>query len=379
MPDFKSMEIFRPGTHTDMGGNTIDFSDAVCKQIADDYSPELFQAPIVVGHPKLNDEAKGWVTKLNFSEKLVAVPEQVEPQFAEMVNAGRFKKVSASFYMPDSPNNPLNASGKKGFYLRHVGFLGAMAPAVKGLKPVTFSEDEKGIVTLEFSDYTEGMIASALRNLREWILSKWNMDEANKALPAEKLDAIAASCEMDKHMSMMPKPEAEASDMAEKKSIQEAEAMTEKEKLEFAEREKTLKEKETSFAEKEKALNEEKKALDRAKTTNFIEDQIKAGKVLPVHKEGLVSFMESLKPEAVSFGEVKTDSVSFFKRFLTELPTVVHFGETPKDEIPTNPDEMTPEQVAKKINEIMFSESEKGNKITAAQAGSMLKEMGAKK
>ncbi len=56
-----------------------------------------------------------------------------------MVKAGRFKSRSASFYHPDNPNNP-----KPGvYYLRHVGFLGAQPPAVKGLKAVEFIKKSK--------------------------------------------------------------------------------------------------------------------------------------------------------------------------------------------------------------------------------------------
>ena len=54
----------------------------------------------------------------------------VEPQFAEMVNTRRFPKRSTAFYTPDHPQNP-----KPGvWYLRHVAFLGAQPPAVKGLR-----------------------------------------------------------------------------------------------------------------------------------------------------------------------------------------------------------------------------------------------------
>lgn len=66
---------------------------------------------------------------------LNAEPHQVDPEFAEMVNAGRFKKISASFYTPDAPNNPVPGV----YYLRHVGFLGAQPPAVKGLKQAEFA------------------------------------------------------------------------------------------------------------------------------------------------------------------------------------------------------------------------------------------------
>ncbi len=63
-----------------------------------------------------------------------------------MVASGKFKKVSAAFYLPDSPNNP----HKGVLSLRHVGFLGAMPPAVKGLKQVEFAEDDDFVVFSEW-------------------------------------------------------------------------------------------------------------------------------------------------------------------------------------------------------------------------------------
>jgi len=73
-------------------------------------------------------------------------PDQVEPQFADLVRAGRLKYVSASFWTPAAPTNP-----KPGiFYLRHLGFLGAEPPSVKGLKPAEFA-DEADTLTLTFS------------------------------------------------------------------------------------------------------------------------------------------------------------------------------------------------------------------------------------
>ena len=83
---------------------------------------------------------------LAFKEGIVtADPEKVEPNFAEMVNDGRFPKISSSFWPPNHPSNP-----KPGvWYLRHVGFLGAAAPAVKGLKPASFSDEAADLVTIE--------------------------------------------------------------------------------------------------------------------------------------------------------------------------------------------------------------------------------------
>ncbi|MBU1230253.1 MAG: hypothetical protein KKA55_08085 [Proteobacteria bacterium] len=141
------IHIFRPGTQTDVSGTTLAFTEAMLEASAKAYDPALHEAPLVVGPPQTDAPAYGWVQALAFSQSgLAASPHQVDPEFAELVRAGRFKKISASFYTPDSPQNPVPGV----FYLRHVGFLGAAAPAVKGLKPVAFAAGEEGVV--EFTD-----------------------------------------------------------------------------------------------------------------------------------------------------------------------------------------------------------------------------------
>ena len=55
-----------------------------------------------------------------------------DPALTSLVQAGRFKKLSASFWPPTHPENPVPGV----WSLRHVGFLGAAVPAVLGLAPV---------------------------------------------------------------------------------------------------------------------------------------------------------------------------------------------------------------------------------------------------
>lgn len=143
-----AIHLFKPGNHEPMSGDAISFSENDLAASAAAYDPEKHEAPLVVGHPKIDDPAYGWVKSLSFSETgLMAEPTQVDAQFQELVNDGRFKKVSASFYLPDSKANPVPGV----YYLRHVGFLGAQPPAVKGLRTAEFSEQE-GCVTIEFSE-----------------------------------------------------------------------------------------------------------------------------------------------------------------------------------------------------------------------------------
>lgn len=150
--DLPPLHIFRPGRHTAMSGATLEFTAEMLAATAAAYDPAKFEAPIVVGHPATDAPAYGWVARLIAREDgLFAEPVQVDPAFAEMVKAGRFKKISASFFTPDAPSNPVPGV----YYLRHVGFLGAAAPAVKGLRQPTFAEGDAGVETLEFSTREE--------------------------------------------------------------------------------------------------------------------------------------------------------------------------------------------------------------------------------
>ncbi len=143
------IEIFRVGKHTAMNGVSLSFGETDLQETADSYDPKIHEAPLVIGHPKNNSPAYGWVQSLRYENGVLkASPYQVDPIFSEMVRAGRFKKISASFYTPNSPQNPT-----PGVYgLRHVGFLGAQPPAIKGLKDASFSEVEEEYISIEFGE-----------------------------------------------------------------------------------------------------------------------------------------------------------------------------------------------------------------------------------
>ncbi len=191
--DAKPFEIFRTGTHTPMNGAAIPFAEADLQSIADAYDPALFQAPIVVGHPKLDAPAYGWVGALTVEgDRLAAVPEQVDPAFAELVRSGRFKTVSASFYRPGQTSNPK----PEGYYLRHVGFLGAQPPAVKGLKPASFAAGDDEYLTIEFGDgwaMASGIrVAGGLfRRLRDYLIGSAGLDVADRVLPDWDVQSLA--------------------------------------------------------------------------------------------------------------------------------------------------------------------------------------------
>ncbi|MDO5622308.1 MAG: hypothetical protein Q4G24_12650 [Paracoccus sp. (in: a-proteobacteria)] len=142
------IEVFRPGTFTPMGGKPLTFSAAELRAAADAYDPAIAPAPIVVGHPSADTPAFGWAEKFDYdagSERMGATVGDIAPEFAEAVQSGRYRKVSMAWHSPTAPNNPVPGV----WYPKHIGFLGGAAPAVPGLKNVSFAADQEGVV--EFS------------------------------------------------------------------------------------------------------------------------------------------------------------------------------------------------------------------------------------
>ncbi|WP_386259669.1 hypothetical protein [Tabrizicola soli] len=129
------IEVFRTGTFQPMGGTAQTITEASLRQIAATYDRELAQAPVVIGHPEIDAPAFGWVESLYVEGGILkATLQDTVAEFAEVVRNGRYKRVSISLFLPSSSANPKPGT----FYLKHVGFLGAAAPAVPGLKPVKF-------------------------------------------------------------------------------------------------------------------------------------------------------------------------------------------------------------------------------------------------
>src|SRR5690606_13768985 len=129
------IEVFRTGTFTPMTGAAITYSAADLKAAADAYDPATAPAPIVVGQPETDTPAYGWAQSFEFdasADRLYAEVGEIDAAFSDAVKAGRYKKVSMSFFPPDHAANPVPGT----WYPKHIGFLGGAAPAVSGLKNV---------------------------------------------------------------------------------------------------------------------------------------------------------------------------------------------------------------------------------------------------
>lgn len=318
----KALQIFKPGTHTAMSGALLAFSETDVAAIAAAYDPAKYEAPLVVGHPKHDDPAYGWVGKLSFADgALEAEPVQVDAAFAELVADGKFKKISASFYSPDSPSNPVPGV----FYLRHVGFLGAQPPAVKGLRNPSFADSEQGIV--EFSEWDDVDNAGLWRSLREWFIGKFGLDEADKVIPGYRVNSLEQGAQ-DELREAQQEQNAVAGAAA---SFTEGDEMSAEEKARLAELEAentTLKAQQIEFAEAEK---KRKSDARHAEHVAFSEGLVRDGKLLPVYQGVTVAMLDTLAgqdaPVEFGEGEAKQPLVAAYKAQLLAAPKVVQFGE----------------------------------------------------
>lgn len=317
----KPIQIFKPGKHVAMSGAALQFSESDLAATAAAYDPAKHEAPLVVGHPTHDAPAYGWVKSLAFADGLDADPHQVDPAFAEMVGRGAFKKISASFYSPDSPSNPVPGV----YYLRHVGFLGAQPPAVKGLRNPSFADAEEGVV--EFADWGDVQNASILRSLRDWIIGKFGLDEADKAIPGYAVQMV----EQEAQKEDAPEESAVASAPAFVEPQPEGETMSDADKARLAALETenaALKAKEVAFAEAEKKRTADARHAEHAA---FAEGLIKEGRLLPAHKEMTVAALDFMagQEQVVEFGEgdARQPLLAAHKAFLAAQPKQVEFSE----------------------------------------------------
>ena len=328
----KTLHIFKPGRQTAMNGLTLEFSESDLAASAAAYDPAKHEAPIVIGHPKHDDPAYGWVKSLATADDgLQAEPHQVDAAFAELVEAGRYKKISASFYLPDAPNNPVPGV----YYLRHVGFLGAQPPAVKGLKAAEFADAEEGVV--EFGDWGMETNATLWRRMREWLLAKFGQETADQVIPDWQIETIREAARQDDdapRVAFADPENAPAGASPAKPTTEENHVTPEQAAALEAENAQLKQQLATAEADKQKQAA----AKRHADNVAYAEQLIGDGKLAPKHKDAVVAFLDFSEADAsLEFGEgdTKQPLAGAFKSFLGELPKVVEFGEhATKDKAP---------------------------------------------
>jgi hypothetical protein len=136
----KRIHVFKAGDQTSAQGVQRNFSEKDLQQVVDNYDPSIHEAPLVIGHAGDNDSlpAYGWIKGFAKQGGNLYADVAFTDTAKDLVKDGHYRKVSISFYSPDSAINP--HKGK--WSARHLALLGASPPAVKGLEPFSFSEAE---------------------------------------------------------------------------------------------------------------------------------------------------------------------------------------------------------------------------------------------
>lgn len=233
----KLIHIFKAGKHTDMNGNTKEYSrediEAIAQQYNEQPNESRHYAPIVIGHPQTNAPAFGWVKKLHvIGDNLFAEPEKVNPDFAKLVKDGAYRTRSVAFY----------SDGK----LRHIGFLGAVPPAVKGLEDFSFAEDSDfAVFTLEeMQNNKNGNVAGILKKIK-MLLTKVpgvELESIDRMIPDYQIENIGEKMDIEKLKQENEALKAESAAYAEKiKGLEEKlKVVEEKEKKSFLARVKEM-------------------------------------------------------------------------------------------------------------------------------------------
>lgn len=291
------IEIFKTGSHTSSSGKHLVVGPVdLDKIVAQSTGKEV---PIVVGHPKMEDPAYGWTKSVTRRGDILFADVEFDPEFQKLVEEKKYRNVSISLN-PD-------------FSLRHIGFLGAVPPAVKGLKPVQFADDVEGVMS-----FGEVEPEPAAEPTPDPVPDPEPAVDPEPA-PADDTDPG----EEDPHLRRIAELEAK---LAALEAAQAAQFAASK-KAEFAE---------------------------------FADAQVKAGKVKPDMKEKIVSVLEFFHTNdagVLNFSDTEPVGAVAFRELITSLPAIVTPGRIPAAQFAEKADPVkictTPSELAAVISETM--------------------------
>lgn len=309
------LEIFKAGVHTSGNGVTKEYTDDDLTHIVKTYNEQKdHEAPLVLGHPTNDQPAYGWAKELKTAgSKLLAYVDQVNGSIVDAVKRGEYKKVSIALY-PDG-------------LLRHIGLLGAVPPAVKGLAPVQFAEGEEFEEYIWVNDETRmPTVARIFSSLRDLLIEKFSLDVADKAINKDDVEYLQRPSESTPLLvgndnkiatNYEEHTKQEEEDMeALKAKIEALEGVVAAQATQFSElmngftklQEFVTNANEASAKKAEEdAARAKETAFEASKTAfaAFCETLAKDGKILPAEKDGLVDeYADILKAEeTLTFAE----------------------------------------------------------------------------
>ena len=293
-------------------------------------------APFVVGHPKTNDPAYGWTknVKRDGDTLLIKGDEAtLHKEFADGVESGLW------------PNRSIRiGKGKDGFYLAHVGFLGAAPPAVDGMDAVYAADEGEFFDYADNDTYTPNVLVRTLRRFREYIINKDDIETADNIIPDHEIESLGDHVNRlreennpNQPTTSFNKPDSEGDKTMSDFTQADIDAAVEKARKD--ERTKVEGDFSKQLSDKDTELKGEREQRLRADFTKQVDDLVTANKITPAQSEGMVDFMLQLADgEATEFefsageGDKKTTfkktPVAFFTDFVSKIGKQVDTGET---------------------------------------------------
>lgn len=331
---------FRGGEQTDSQGNKKAWTTVELDEIVSTSQERLDKglynsAPLVVGHPNAAAPSFGWLNGFKrVNNTIEVVADKVHAAFADGVKNGLWPNRSVSIGKDEN--------GK--LYLRHLGFLGAAAPAISGMDAIYNATDNEHF-DYSLDSTTPSLMSRLLRNMRDFFIEKYGIEETDKVLPNYEIDRLADHAnrldndDNDKTTTPLftkkqaltgdtPMPDFTQADMdaavakAKKEATTAAQADFSQQQQQAAD---TLK------AEKTKRLT--------AEFNTEITALIDAGTLLPAQVEGMAEFMTELSNDdeasfEFSSGEkdkqstVKKSAIDWFKDFTLALGKQIDLSES---------------------------------------------------
>lgn len=367
------VEVFKAGTHTDSKGRQVTFSKSDVEQMVDNH--KLGAAPAVIGHPKDTAPAYAQVSeyKLDDDGRLFAKFDKINPAFEAGVESGAYYNRSLSV-IKDKVH---------GWRVRHVGWLGAVPPAIDGLQPVEFSADDETCFEFAAPGYSLvwGLESAAklLRRLRDRMIEKDGLEAADATLPQWEIDSMNEAATTARQQFNEDKPslfnkQPGENDMTITQAELDAAVLKARTEGEAAGKEGMVPQAEFSAAQTE--LANLKKVEQKTRIAGLIKGWKVKGLVLPANEAGLSEYMAQLEDAGQEFsfskaegGEGKKTPMQFFADFMAAQPPVIKLGGGSKtDGGESALDVNDTAAVTTAANDFMAAEAEKGRHVSSAAA-----------
>jgi len=309
LKDAEWQDGFRAGDHGGKGVWTREDIDAA----VEDFSPSFEAAPINTDHED-GGPAKGWIGALRrVGDVLQWKPRKIDAQLKADVDAERYIRQSIELYRKHPK------TGRP--YVRGIALLGNSAPAVRGLRPVKFSDNVEGykdeagneLVRLE-CDFMGGSMAAEKK--------PQDQDAGVIKFTAEEFQAAKTENEALKSQVVKLQSDLETFKSTDAKKDQQIQA--------FA----------GQIAELQNFVIEERRKAHEARVDGLITKWStgKAPKVTPAEVAKLKPALMHASTEAsIQFGDKQVSAFDVLVDAIEARPAMAVFGEVAKDRDPSQP------------------------------------------